>query len=187
MLRHVTICETSEGFETVARQIQQGYDTAQEHCGVSYSTFGFERAERMRWSRTSGSVGKGRRSPLVRGQRGFVLIEVLMSIAIFGVISVAFLSALVTGYHGIVVAHDQTMAQSLTRTKFEDIRNETSAITDNVTPGSKFDVVVDAEYIKKDYTPSSIPSDLQRIIVTIRYHVSLKTIWVTEGIWVKPG
>jgi prepilin-type N-terminal cleavage/methylation domain-containing protein len=142
----------------------------------------------MRLSRTSGCVRKGRRSPFVRGQRGFVLIEVLMSIAIFGVISVGFLSALVTGYHGVIVAHDQTMAQSLTRTTFENIRVAPFPMatgSDNVTTTTKFDVVVHADNINDNYTIVSVPSNLQMIRVTIRYHESGRTIWVTEGIKVK--
>ena len=143
----------------------------------------------MRLSRTSGCVWKGRRSSSVRGQRGFVLVEVLVSIAIFGVISVGFLSALVAGYHGVVVAHDQTMAQSLTRTTFENIRVAPFPIatgSDNVTTTSKFDVVVHAVNITKEWVETTDPSDLQMIRVTIRYHVSGRTIWATEGMKVKP-
>jgi len=143
----------------------------------------------MRFSGMSGFVRKGRRSPLARGQRGFVLIEVLISIAIFGVISVAFLSALAAGYHGIVVAHDQTMAQNLTRSKFEDIRVAPFPIatgSDNVTTTSHYDVVVHADNIDEDYQVQSDPSEMQMITVTIRYHASGRTIWATEGIKVKP-
>ena len=143
----------------------------------------------MRLSRTSGCVRKGRRSPFVRGQRGFVLIEVLVSIAIFGVISVGFLSALVTGYHGVVVAHDQTMAQNLTRTTFENIRVAPFPIetgSDNVTTTTKFDVVVHADNINENYEERTDPTNLQMITVTIRYHASGATIWATEGIKVKP-
>jgi prepilin-type N-terminal cleavage/methylation domain-containing protein len=144
----------------------------------------------MRLSRTSGCVRKGRRSPLVRGQRGFVLIEVLISIAIFGVISVGFLSALIAGYHGVVVAHDQTMAQGLTRTTFENTRVAPFPIatgSDNVTTTSHYDVVVHADNINDNYTIVSVPSDLQLITVTVRYHASGRTIWVTQGIKVKPS
>ena len=126
----------------------------------------------------------------MRGQRGFVLIEVLISIAIFGVISVAFLSALVTGYHGVIVAHDQTMAQSLTRTTFENVRVAPFPIatgSDNVTTTTKFDVVVHAANINDNYTIVFVPSSLQMITVTIRYAASGKTIWVTQGIKVKPS
>lgn len=143
----------------------------------------------MRLSRTSGYVRKGRRSPFVRGQRGYVLIEVLISIAIFGVISVAFLSALVAGYHGVIVAHDHTMAQSLTRTTLENVRVAPFPIatgSDNVTTTSQYDVVVHADNINENYTIVSVPSDLQMITVTVQYHASGRTIWVTQGIKVKP-
>jgi prepilin-type N-terminal cleavage/methylation domain-containing protein len=125
----------------------------------------------------------------VRGQRGFVLIEVLISIAIFGVISVGFLSALVAGYHGVVVAHDQTMAQSLTRTTLENIRIAPFPIatgSDNVTTTSHYDVVVHADYITDNYTVVSDPTYLQMISVTIRYHASGRTILNTQMSKVQP-
>jgi prepilin-type N-terminal cleavage/methylation domain-containing protein len=135
----------------------------------------------------------------MRGQRGFVLIEVLMSVAIFGVISVAFLSALVTGYHGIVVAHDQTMAQSLTRTALENVSkmpfSDVDTTSDNVTVTSKFRVEIHADYVTSspvtggvagEYEIVTAPSSLKMITVTIRYHDSGRTIWATQDIKVKP-
>jgi prepilin-type N-terminal cleavage/methylation domain-containing protein len=144
----------------------------------------------MKWSGTSSLLRRRRRHLPARGQKGFVLIEVLVSMAIFGVISVGFLSALVAGYHGVVVAHDQTMAQSLTRTTFENVRMAAYPVdtgADSVTPASKFDVVVHADYINKDHEIVTDPTDLQLITVTIRYHESGRTAWVTEGMKVKPG
>ena len=152
--------------------------------GVSVRESEWERAERMKLRRTRGLGGKRHRSLPGRGQKGFVLIELLVSIAIFGVISVGFLSALVAGYHGVIVAHDQTTAESLTRTAFENVRvadfpMDTSA--DNVTTISKFDVVVHADYIADNYTVISDPSFIQMITVTIRYHDSGKTILSTKA------
>jgi len=60
---------------------------------------------------------------LVRGQKGFSLVEILVSVAILAVVGVAFLSALSTGYLALVLADEDTMAESLTRTEFENIRN----------------------------------------------------------------
>ena len=130
----------------------------------------------MKLTRTSGLLRKRRRSLPGRGQRGFVLIEVLVSIAIFGVISVGFLSALVAGYHGVVVAHDVTMAESLTRTTFENVRNAPFPIVDYQTTTSHYDVVVHADNINSGYEIVSDPSDLQMISVTVRYHASGRTI-----------
>jgi prepilin-type N-terminal cleavage/methylation domain-containing protein len=132
----------------------------------------------MRLMRTRGFAGKRRRTLPGRGQKGFVLIELLVSIAILGVISVGFLSALVAGYHGVIVAHDVTMAESLTRTTFENVRNAEYPIVDYQTTTSRYDVVVQAENITDldTYTIVNAPSDFQWITVTVRHHGSGTTI-----------
>jgi prepilin-type N-terminal cleavage/methylation domain-containing protein len=152
----------------------------ERRCGVSLSKSGYERAGRMKWSRTSGLVRKRRRHLPARGHKGFVLIELLVSIAIFGVISVGFLSALVAGYHGVIVAHDMTTAESLTRTTFENVRNAGFPIVDYQTNTSKFDVLVHADNITEDYTVVNAASDLQMITVTVRYHDGGRTLLDTE-------
>jgi prepilin-type N-terminal cleavage/methylation domain-containing protein len=139
----------------------------------------------MKWSRTSGFLRKRRRSLPGRGEKGFLLIELLISIAIFGVISVGFLSALVAGYHGVVVAHDQTMAQNLTRTTLENVRSAAFPVADYQTTTTKFDVEVEADYIDADYDVSGDPTERQMVTVTINYHESGRTILVTQGLKVK--
>lgn len=153
-----------------------------------------ERAERMRMRRLRAFVRKRRATMVGRGQKGFVLIELLVSIAIFGVISVGFLSALVAGYHGVIVAHDVTTAESLTRTALEDIRVASYPMetgVDNVTTVSRYDVVVRADYVDTDleneYQVVSYPSGIQMITVTVRHHESGRTIKVTNTIKVQPS
>lgn len=114
-----------------------------------------------------------------------MLIEILISIAIFGVISVGFLSALVAGYHGVIVAHDVTMAESLTRTEFEDVRNASFPVVGYLEPHSKYDVVVTVENITDldTYAIVEAPSDFQKVTVTVIYHESGETIlntWETK-------
>jgi prepilin-type N-terminal cleavage/methylation domain-containing protein len=140
----------------------------------------------MRLRIARGFVGKRRRTPPGRGQRGFLLIEVLVAMAIFGVVSVGFLSALIAGYHGVIVAHDQTMAQSLTRTTLENVRTAAYPVVDYQTTTSKFDVDVGAEYIDEDFVHSDDPTSVQRITVTVSYHESGSTIWVTQALKVMP-
>ena len=140
----------------------------------------------MRLRRTSGFPGKRRRTAPERRQKGFVLIELLVAIAIFGVVSVAFLSALVAGYHGVIVAHDQTMAESLTRTTLEDASKASFPLADNVTQILRYDVVVRARYVNTDnYGIESTPTGIQMVTVTIRHHVSQKTIKETSVIKVQ--
>jgi len=129
---------------------------------------------------------KRRRTAPERRQKGFVLIEVLVSIAIFGVISVGFLSALVAGYHGVIVAHDVTMAQSLTRTALENVSRmpfpDVDTSVDNVTVTNKFRVEIHADYIDGDtYETQTNPSSVKMVTVTVRYDESGKTILVTRN------
>ena len=58
-----------------------------------------------------------------RGERGIALVEILVAIAILGVVAVAFLSALTSAYGAVIVADRHTRAESLTRTAFEYMRN----------------------------------------------------------------
>jgi len=51
------------------------------------------------------------------------LMEVLISLAIFGIVVVAFLSALATGSQAIIVADARTTAESLARSELEYIKN----------------------------------------------------------------
>jgi len=68
---------------------------------------------------------------LVRGQKGVALVEILVAIAILGVVAVAFLSALTTAYGAVIVADRHTKAESLTRTAFEYMRNASYDDCDN--------------------------------------------------------
>ena len=50
-------------------------------------------------------------------QEGYSLIEVLVGVAILGVVGVGFLSALSSGYLALILADEKTMAEALTRTE----------------------------------------------------------------------
>ena len=150
----------------------------------------------MKLRGTRSLAGKRRRTVPGLGEKGQVLIELLISIAIFGVISVGFLSALVAGYHGVIVAHDQTMAESLTRTAFENVRTAPyplSTVSDNVTAVMQYDVVIHADNVTRStneltsppettYTETDDASDLQMVTVTIRSHETGKVLVVTQNL-----
>ncbi|MBN2099090.1 MAG: type II secretion system protein [Dehalococcoidia bacterium] len=134
----------------------------------------------------SGLAAKLRRTLQGRGQKGYVLIELLVAMAIFGIISVGFLTAMVAGYHGVVVAHEQTMAQNLTRTTLENVRDAAYPVMDYTTTTSRFDVEVGAEYIDEDFVTSEDPTSVQRITVTVKHHGSGGTILATQALKVQP-
>jgi prepilin-type N-terminal cleavage/methylation domain-containing protein len=153
------------------------------------SKSGYERAARMKWSRTSGLAGKRRRTLPGRGQKGFALIELLVAVAIFGVVSVSFLTAMVAAYHGALVAHDQTMAQSLVSTALENVRSAAYPLatsSDNVSTISNYEVVIHADNVTTTYQITNNASNTQLITVTVRYAASQRTIFSVTNLKVKP-
>ena len=60
---------------------------------------------------------------LVSGQKGTTLIEVLIAIALLGLIAVPFLTALSTSSKGIIIADERTTAESLVRSEMEYVKN----------------------------------------------------------------
>ena len=56
--------------------------------------------------------------------RGQTLIEVLIALAILGVVAVAFLTALTTSSRTIILADEKTTAESLSRTQLEYLKNQ---------------------------------------------------------------
>ena len=138
---------------------------------------GCERAERMRLRRTSGLLRKRRRTLPGRGQRGFVLIELLVSMAIFGVISVGFLSALVAGYHGVIVAHDQTMAAEPDphhTSRTSEVRRIPVVGLSRQPHRSSMWLFMPSTLTGVLYDRRMTRPDLQMITVTVRYHESGK-------------
>lgn len=55
--------------------------------------------------------------------RGISLIEVIIALAILGVVSAAFLGGLSTAYRAVAIASERTNAESLTRSELEYIKN----------------------------------------------------------------
>jgi type II secretory pathway pseudopilin PulG len=94
-----------------------------------------------------------------------MLIEVIVAVAIIGVVAVAFLSALTSGYMALVLADENTVAESLTRTEFERIRQSAYPVTgyqrDNALPG--YDLTIDVADVNGGDSP------IQSITVEVRH------------------
>jgi len=61
---------------------------------------------------------------LVSGQKGTTLIEVLIAIAILGMIAVPFLTALSTSSRALIIADERTTAESLVRSQMEYVKSQ---------------------------------------------------------------
>jgi prepilin-type N-terminal cleavage/methylation domain-containing protein len=136
-------------------------------------------------------TGRARRSgpgdAVGRSQAGFLLIEVLIALAILGIIATAFLSALTTGYRGLLLADEKTMAESLARTELERIRDAPYPIADEVKFTGGYDITVTPVFIQPIAGPvetadlnnlSTVPSGgLQMVTITVAHQG--KTLLVT--------
>ncbi len=99
-----------------------------------------------------------------------MLIEVIVAVAILGVVAVGFLSALSSGYLALVLADENTVAESLTRSEFERIRQSSYPVADyqrnNALPG--YDLTVDVADVEGGGT-----SPIQSVTVEVRHQDEL--------------
>lgn len=58
-----------------------------------------------------------------KGEAGFTFIEVLVALAVLGIIAAAFMSALAMSSKSAALSHERTAAESLARTEMEYVRN----------------------------------------------------------------
>jgi type II secretion system protein I len=112
---------------------------------------------------------------LVKRERGYTLIEVIVALAIFAIVSVAFLVALVTAGKALLLAQERTTAESIARSQMEDIKESLFA--------SSYDSSVASEYSEKGYTVTIetdlIALGLQKINITV--FLRGDEVWELEG------
>jgi len=100
--------------------------------------------------------------------RGLALIDILIAMALFGVISIAFLSALSTASTVLIIADERATAESLARSQMEDIKNQPKQET--------YEESIPSAYEEAGYsatiTTGDVPSraGLQKIIIIIDRH-----------------
>jgi len=119
---------------------------------------------------------------LVSGQKGQTLIEVLIAIALLGMIAVPFLTALSTSSRGIIIADEKTTAESLVRSEMEYVKNssyynstgfsyEIPPTADNPPPWDPSRTALDDRYAGYSVNVTGVPivQYLQNITVEV-YH-----------------
>jgi len=97
--------------------------------------------------------------------RGLALVEVLIAIALVGVITIAFLGALSTASTVLIIADERATAESLARSQMEDIKNQPKSET---YPSSIPPAYVEVGY-NATITTGDVPSraGLQKITIMI--------------------
>ena len=61
---------------------------------------------------------------MIKNERGFSIVEVLVALALLGIIAVAFLGAMATASKAIFIADERATAESLARSQMEYVKNQ---------------------------------------------------------------
>jgi len=108
----------------------------------------------------------------MKNERGFSLIEVLVALALLGIIAVAFLGGLATASKAMIIADERATAESLARSQMEYVKNQDYDYND---PQSYEQVDVESPthpgyFISVDADPLHSPDKgIQKIRVTVRH------------------
>jgi len=72
---------------------------------------------------------------VIKNERGFTLIEVLIAVALLSIIAVAFLSGLATASKALFIADERATAESLARSQMEYAKNQDYITAADYVPG----------------------------------------------------
>ena len=117
---------------------------------------------------------KGLLRQLHCGERGFSLIEVLVSLVILSMIAVGFLSALATSHRAALIVDERTTAKTLATSQMEYVKSQNyTASYDQIPEYHGYVLTIDVE-------PLHDPDDgIQKITVTIEH--DNKVVTTLEG------
>jgi len=99
---------------------------------------------------------------------GFTLIEVLIAMALIGIIAIAFLSALSTASMALITADERATAESLARSQMEFVKNQ-PYIDYSESGHDDYDLITPPQGYEIELLVDTVETGLQRITVIIKH------------------
>lgn len=108
---------------------------------------------------------------IIKSERGITLVEVLVALALLGLIASAFLMAISTATKAIYIADERTTAESLARSQLEFVK-EQEYIDYSETGHDVYDEIIipDEKYGIGSLIVEELQIGLQKITVIIHHH-----------------
>ncbi len=113
----------------------------------------------------------------MKRERGFSFIEVVIALAVLGIIAVGFLSGLGTASKGLLIANERETANNLAEAQIENVKKQAYDSTNNppqysLMPGIPGNFSIDqplAERLDPDLDGFDDDDGIQKITVTVRH------------------
>jgi prepilin-type N-terminal cleavage/methylation domain-containing protein len=112
---------------------------------------------------------------LIKTEKGFSLIEVLIAVGLVGLMAAAFLMAIATASKAVLLADERTTAESLAKSQIESIKEQEYDATGLYLPIStpeNYEIVYPIDFMP-------LEDGLQKITVTIMHQD--KVVFTLEG------
>jgi len=111
---------------------------------------------------------------LIKNERGFTFVEVVIALAILGVIAAGFLMALATASKAIIIADERTTAESLARSQMEYVKKQGYDGTNNPPQyavvsdiPSTYSIDISAVRLDPEGDGTGDDDGIQKIIITV--------------------
>jgi len=115
---------------------------------------------------------------MIKNEKGMSLIEVLVALAILGLVAAAFLSGLATASRALIIADERTTAESLARSQMENVKNQPYDDINippqyeidpdlDIPPG--YDIEITAERLDPEGDGTANDDGLQKITVLVKH------------------
>ena len=110
----------------------------------------------------------------MKRENGFAFIEVIISLAIIGIVAVSFLGGLSTASNGLLTADERETAKNLAEAQMEYVKNHPYSVsyspsTDILNEYEGYDVSISTTSLQED-------GNIQKVIITIDHQLKTELI-----------